>query len=512
MVEIKNLHPLEIKILNAYSAGEKLTVELLEKQLDFKAGHANQAFSWLQMKGLLDEVNRETVVYYELTELGQNYAVNGTPIVRLLQLLKNGQPLTLPEIAAKLSLENKDVGTAFGQLSKENCVAMDASKHAVFVKEPSDTKYVLVDSLLHKANERDDKLLSEKELSPEEQAIIKTIAKKRGAADSPFKIVERDAVIFSLNAQATAVEQELKKNNITGNEIGQLTPEMLKSSSWKNASFRPYNIGLPPARIIPGRQNSYSLFLETVKDKLANLGFQEVEGDLVQTDFWNSDALFMPQFHAARNIHDVYYIKNPTHAKTIEEPFLSAVIAAHENGGDTGSRGWKYHFDVNFTKQLLLRSQGTACSVKKLASAEIPGKYFTISRCFRYDKVDTTHLSDFYQLDGMILGEEVNLRTLLGMLNIFAVEIAGATEVKYVGAYFPFTEPSIEIHVKHPVLGWFELGGAGIFRPEVTKAQGVNVPVLAWGLGIDRMALLALGANDLRELFSYDIEKVRLRK
>ena len=63
-----------------------------------------------------------------------------------------------------------------------------------------------------------------------------------------------------------------------------------------------------------------------------------------------------------------------------------------------------------------------------------------------------------------------------------------------------------------PVLGWFELGGSGIFRPEVTKAMGVNVPVLAWGIGIDRMALMALGLNDLRELFSYDIEQVRLRK
>jgi len=101
---------------------------------------------------------------------------------------------------------------------------------------------------------------------------------------------------------------------------------------------------------------------------------------------------------------------------------------------------------------------------------------------------------------------------LLGILEMFAVEIAGATEVKYVGGYFPFTEPSIEVHIKHPVLGWFELGGSGIFRPEVTKAMGIDVPVLAWGIGIDRMALMALGLNDLRELFSTDIEGVRLRR
>ncbi|MEL3908875.1 MAG: phenylalanine--tRNA ligase subunit alpha [Treponemataceae bacterium] len=514
MIEIKNLHPLEIKVLNKFSVGEELTNQLLEKSLDFKEGHANQVFSWLQMKNLIDEKSRTTEVFYELTELGEKFCAEGLPIIRVLNLLSEGKPLSMPEIAKSLNLENKDVGVAFGQLSKDGAVKMDEDKNVFFVKMPSsmDEKYLVQKSLIQKAKAKADKTLSEAELSKAEIKAIKAIAKKRGASDVAFKIVERDRLVYALNENAIPVKAELKSLRLTGDETGQLTSEMLKTGSWREATFRSYNIDLPPARLIPGRENAYSAFLEDVKDKLANLGFQEIEGDLVQTDFWNSDALFMPQFHSARDIHDVYYIKNPSHAKTIEEPYLTNVIKIHEDGGETGSRGWNYKFDVDFTKQLLLRSQGTACSVRKLASVEIPGKYFTISRCFRYDKVDATHLPDFYQLDGIIVGENVNLRTLLGMLRTFAVEIAGATEVKYVGAYFPFTEPSIEVHVKHPVLGWFELGGAGIFRPEVTQAQGVEVPVLAWGLGIDRMALLALGVNDLRELFSTDIEKVRLRK
>jgi phenylalanyl-tRNA synthetase alpha chain len=68
------------------------------------------------------------------------------------------------------------------------------------------------------------------------------------------------------------------------------------------------------------------------------------------------------------------------------------------------------------------------------------------------------------------------------------------------------------VHIKHPVLGWFEMGGSGIFRPEVTESLGVHVPVAAWGIGIDRMALLALGISNIRELFSYDIEAVRQRR
>jgi phenylalanyl-tRNA synthetase alpha chain len=161
---------------------------------------------------------------------------------------------------------------------------------------------------------------------------------------------------------------------------------------------------------------------------------------------------------------------------------------------------------------MILRSQGTVLSAKQLPKAKVPGKYFGVVRCFRYDRVDATHLADFYQTEGIVLGEEVNLRTLLGLLKMFAVEVAGAREFKFVPGYFPFTEPSVEAHIRHPELGWFELGGSGIFRPEVTKPLGIEVPVLAWGLGIDRMALVAMGLNDLRDLFTPDIEAVRLRR
>ena len=151
-------------------------------------------------------------------------------------------------------------------------------------------------------------------------------------------------------------------------------------------------------------------------------------------------------------------------------------------------------------------------SAKALPHAKVPGKYFGVVRCFRYDQVDATHLADFYQTEGIVLGEEVNLRTLLGLLKMFAEEVAGATEVKYVPGFFPYTEPSIEVHIRHPSLGWFELGGSGIFRPEVTEPLGITVPVLAWGLGIDRMAMVSMGIKDIRDLFTPSIDDVRKRR
>ena len=527
---VKNLHPLEVRILLAYKKGDELTIEKVEKDLSFKPGNGNQALSWLLGKGLVSEIRRETAVFFELTYLGCDWKEKGSPEERIIKLVKE-QPgvLKLPDIANSLGMENKDIGSAFGNLSKSGILSLNEDKNVVMLKEPAGDHFSVLRGLLEKGTSG---LISEVELNAAEKSVMSGISKKRGAADAPFRQTDRETVFFGFSAaqdgSVPAVEaaQALNAAGITGDEAGALTQTMLENGSWKGKTFRSYNVKTPPVRLTPGRSNPYAKFLENVKDKLASLGFEEFDGPLVETEFWNSDALFMPQFHSARDIHDAYSIADPgfsannknenrdaiARAKSIAEPWLSNVASAHENGGSTGSRGWNYNFDRDFTKRLILRSQGTVLSAKQLPTARIPGKYFGIARCFRYDQVDATHLPDFYQTEGIVLGENVNLRTLLGMLEMFAVEVAGAKDVKYVPGYFPFTEPSIEVHIKHPVLGWFELGGSGIFRPEVTESLGVNVPVAAWGIGIDRMALMALGLNDLRELFSYDIENVRLRR
>ena len=509
---IKNLHPLETKVLLNYSVKDILTSERLSKDLGYKEGHSNQAFSWLSAKQLLSELTRTPHTYFELTDFGRAVAKNGSAEQRIISFLKENGAHTLPEIAEGTALESKDVGSAFGALRAEGVLKMNDEKKVEYTGAEIPQRILVAKNLIEKALNSENAQLDAANLSKEEIEVMAGLTKKRGVSETPFRTIERETVAYKLTDTFTQVVDALKQAGITGNEIGELTPNMLSTGEWRKGVFRSYNISVPPARIIPGRTNPYVQFLESVKDKLCSLGFQEFDGPLVETEFWNGDALFMPQFHAARDIHDVYRIKNPTHAKYIEEPYLSNVAAVHKNGGNSGSRGWNYEFDHEFTKRLIMRSQGTVLSAHQLHSAEIPGKYFGIVRCFRYDKVDATHLSDFYQTEGIVLGEDVNLRTLLGFLEMFAVEIAGASEVKYVPGYFPFTEPSIEVHIKHPKLGWFELGGSGIFRPEVTKAMGIDVPVLAWGIGIDRMALMALGLNDLRELFSEDIEKVRLRK
>jgi phenylalanyl-tRNA synthetase alpha chain len=509
---IKALHPLELKVLLRYGQGEPFSAARLEKDLGFKPGQSNQALSWLAAKGLAEEVSRQRRVAYTLTELGRQYKEKGTLEERLAALLHREGPLSLPEIASRLAVEAREVGSAFGALSKAGLAAMNEAKKAVLAARTDLRESVLATLRALFALFDDREAVPAEELSPAQAELIGSHSRKRGAEKGAFRIVEREEADYRLTAKGREVSALLKQQGASGQEVGVITPELLQSGAWREARFRAYNLTAPPQRVSLGRKNPYVEFLEELKNKLIAFGFEEFDGPLLETEFWNCDALFMPQFHSARDIHDVYQVKKPTHARQIEQPYLDQVAAAHENGWTTGSLGWRYPFDRTFTRRMILRSQGTVLSAKQLPKAKVPGKYFGVVRCFRYDRVDATHLADFYQTEGIVLGEEVNLRTLLGLLKMFAVEVAGAKEFKFVPGYFPFTEPSVEAHIRHPELGWFELGGSGIFRPEVTRPLGIEVPVLAWGLGIDRMALVAMGLNDLRDLFTPDIELVRLRR
>ena len=333
---IKNLHPLEIRVLRTYSAKDEITAERLQKELEYKEGHANQAFSWLAGKELAVVVRRDPHTFFEITELGRTFAENGTNDERIVAFLKEKGPHSLPEIASLLKIENKDVGSAFGLLSKENIVAMDVDKKAIFTGKPLSERMAVTAALLKKATSCDNNLIDHSSLTKAELDCIGSLAKKRGATDSAFRIVERETVVYKLTANAENIKKALEVAGVTGEELGSLTPKMIASGEWKNKTFRGYNLAVPPARIILGRTNPYVSFLESVKDKLVSIGFEEFDGSLVETEFWNGDALFMPQFHAARDIHDVYYVKT-RHMQKIEEPYLSNVAAVHRDGGNTGS-------------------------------------------------------------------------------------------------------------------------------------------------------------------------------
>jgi phenylalanyl-tRNA synthetase alpha chain len=401
---------------------------------------------------------------YQLTEEGLNYLKNGLPEVNLIKKLSKKE-LKFDE--AK-KLENFNIAL---QWAKKN-------------------EWIEIKDGILKLTDKGKKAIKEKY---EIEELLKKAEKNKLSEDEAKILLKRNLV-------RKITEKEIKVKKLIGKEVVNLTPELLKTGYWRKVKFKPYNVEVPGKKIYPGKRQPYKKFLDEVKEKLINLGFKEMEPRIVVQEFWNCDALFMPQTHPARNIHDIFYVD--LKSKEIEKKWIKNVKKEHEEG-------WRYKWDYKKAKRNVLISQGTALSALQLTNLEIPGKYFALVRVFRPDVVDATHLLEFYQFEGIVIDKNLNFRHLLGLLKKFAEDIAEAEEIKFYPDYYPFTEPSVQLSAKHKKLGWVEFGGAGIFRKEVTRPFGIKEPVIAWGIGIDRLAMFKLGLNDIRELYSQNLKWLR---
>jgi len=403
-----------------------------------------------------------------LTEEGREYLRQGLPEKNLVEALRRG-PLGLDE--AQRKIKNFDIALQWAK--KKRWVEM---------------------------RERKLFLVSEPKEFPEQEAL-KSISEGRE--------IEEKLLSILLQRKLVKKEKVLKAEEFAGKEITNLTPELIKSRLWKEVKLKSYNVEVVGKRIYSGKRQPYQQFINKVKRKLIELGFKEMTGPLVETEFWNFDALYQPQNHPARDWASTYQLKNPRYGSLPEKKIVEQVKKAHEVG-IVGSRGWGYKWDPRKAMRLMPRAHGTCLSARTLAAkSEIPGKYFAVARCYRPDIFDAMHLIEFNQVEGIVADESLTLTNLLGVLEIFAKEIAGAKKIKFLPDYYPFTEPSVQLSAEHPELGWIEFGGSGIFREELTEPLGINVPVIAWGIGIDRLAMFKLGIDDIRYLFSQDLKWLR---
>lgn len=512
-IDLSSLHALEIKTLRAFESDPKAVLAdgRLAALTELGPGQVRRAVEWLVSKALVEVAAESSDTSVALTDIGKTQLDAGaSPESALLSRATEG-PVTLKDLQSDDRFNKGDWGSAFGGLKKEGVIDSDGPN--IVVKDADRAAFytdTLFNDLIGRFKGDPEGALPIEDFSESMQAHAREAATGPGKSKSPVRLVEQTVREYRLTENGAAALGEIVEQGMTGEEVSQLTPEMLQSGAWKNVGFRRYDLSIKPPRIQVGRHHAYRKYLDSVRKKLLSLGFEEMKGPLVETEFWNMDALFMPQFHAARNIHDAYFIKEPSESKGPEEPHFSRVAQSHRDGGDTESRGWRYPFDPERSRRLLMRTQGTALSARTMASGpNIPGKYFGIARCFRPDEIDATHGAEFNQVEGIVLGDSINFRSLLGLLKLFALEVAESEEVRYVPDYFPFTEPSVELQAKHPTLGWIELGGAGLFRPELTHPLGIDVPVIAWGLGVDRMAMVSLGVKDIRDLFSTDLDYLR---
>jgi phenylalanyl-tRNA synthetase alpha chain len=305
--------------------------------------------------------------------------------------------------------------------------------------------------------------------------------------------------------------EELKKKVKPVPEFTQLTSRDLASGQWRAmlSGLRKYDPSLATAPKYPGKEHPLQRVIQEIRQAFFEMGFEEVASPTVDTAFWVFDALFQPQDHPAREMQDTFYMAEPKHGRLPDDKLVQAVARTHENGGDTGSTGWRYQWDIEKARRLVLRTHTTSASIRALAAnPKPPRKVFCIGKTFRREATDQTHLAEFMQIDGIIIDEQATLATLFGTLEAFYKKM-GAEEVRFRPSFFPYTEPSAEVFAKMGKLGWVEMCGSGVFRPEVTRPLGCKVPVLAWGGGVERIAMLRFGLDDIRKLYMADIDWLR---
>ncbi len=457
----------------------------------------------LKAKNLI-KIHERKITKITLNEEGRRYAEAGLPERRLLEaLIKMGGEAAIEDALKEAAIEKRMIAITLGWLARKGWAKINSKEGKIKLLRTPDI-------------ESDEKLLSM--LKAAGTLIVENLNEKLRAA---FKILKGRKLIKTRVESIRELEltdsgwELLRKGIEVVEEVTQLTPELIITGKWRKKRILGYNIRAPAPRIWPGKKHPYLRFLDELREKLVALGFKEMNGPIVEISFFNCDGLYMPQDHPAREIHDMYLIKEPEYGDLSPyKKILEQVKETHENGWKTGSRGWGYTFSLLMAARLILRSHTTAVSVRTLLSdkLEIPGKYFAIARCYRPELIDRTHLSEFNQVEGIVVGEDLTLRDLLGILERFAIDIAGADKVRFKPDYFPFTEPSVELSAYKKGYGWMEFGGSGIFRPEVTLPLGINVPVLAWGLGVDRLFMMKAGINDIRYLFTHDLEWLRKKE
>jgi phenylalanyl-tRNA synthetase alpha chain len=424
-----------------------------------------------QDKGLAT-VERLVVKEFLYSEEGHAYVKNGLPETQLFRFILPGT--TLADLQ-----KHEAFRIGFGQLRKKGLIKVDGNS---VVKIPGAT------------TDGDESALTNPTAS---DSRTKELI-KRGI------LQESEAVRYVI-AITPAGHALFKKGLDLREESGTLTREQILTGTWKTANLRRYDVSKVPKKTFPGKIHPYQRIISEMREILLEMGFTELYGGIVQQSYWNFDALFQPQDHPAREMQDTFYLK-----ETLPLPKgYEKVKAMHESGGETSSTGWGGVWKVEKAEQCVLRTHTTSVTIQHLANnPNPPVKAFCVGRVYRRETIDPTHLAEFEQLEGVVMDEGVTFGNLLGILREFYNRM-GFESVRFKPSYYPYTEPSLDAEVYVEGIGWMEMGGAGVFREEVTAPLGINYPVLAWGLGVSRIAMLRLGLKDLRYLHKSDVAFLR---
>lgn len=428
------------------------TVEEFARE-GFDQSMVNRSALELEEKGLV-EIEEENELEQVLTETGQKVVENGSPEFQLVERLREGSR-SLSE------LQDLDLDVALGKARQKGWINIEDGE--AFITEQGRT--VEEDEVRQRLESEN---FSEED---EDRGLIKT---------------------NTLTKRSLVLTEKGKKL-----ELGEIEEE--------------FNITARTKTPRTGKKHFYREIMDFAKQKWLEMGFREISGDYVVSSLLNFDALYTPQDHPARDLHDTFFLDKPEFSDFSDRTDLVERIGrTHQNGWTTGSKGWNYEWSEEEAARNVLRTHTTAITARKLSELEeddLPKKYFTLGRNFRNETVDRHHLAEFYQTDGIVVGKDVNFRNLKGYISEF-FEKMGYEEFRLIPSYYPYTEMSVEVQVyDDEEEEWIGLGGAGMFRPEVVKPLlGFEAKVLAWGLGIGRIAMGAAELDDIRELYRNNVQ------
>src|SRR5699024_834923 len=287
--------------------------------------------------------------------------------------------------------------------------------------------------------------------------------------------------------------------------VGQVTPELLTSGEFRDVEFAEYNVAADAERVDGGRIHLLRQTAERVTDVLVGMGFEEMDGPHADAEFWINDCLYMPQDHPARTHWDQFALSDPAEIHDLPDDLVSGVKSAHIEGvGDDGD-GYHSPWEERVAHGLSLRGHTTSLSARYLSGLEVgnlepPKRLFSVEKVYRNDTLDATHLLEFFQIEGLVMAENLSVRDLMGTFTEFYAQF-GITDLQFKPTYNPYTEPSFELFGEHPTTGELvEIGNSGLFRPEMLDPLGVDCDVMAWGLALERLLMLTDGFEDIRDV------------
>lgn len=240
------------------------------------------------------------------------------------------------------------------------------------------------------------------------------------------------------------------------------------------------DVTLPAKRNPSGHPHPNTVALEEVEKIFIGMGYEVVEGPEVEYDYYNFEALNIPANHPAKDEQDTFYINS----------------------------------------RIVLRTQTSSTQVHEMEKGRLPIRMIAPGRVFRSDEVDATHSPSFHQVEGLVIDKNITFADLKGTLDIFAKELfGGKTRVKFRPHHFPFTEPSAEMDVSCfkcggkgcrfcKDSGWIEILGCGMVHPHVLEMSGIDPEEytgFAFGIGLERIALLKYEIDDMRLLYENDV-------